>query len=199
MKNIFIILFIGLTIVSCNKRKIKVPVVAMYGEEEVANNSAIWFFYDDNGKLDLNEHNRISSTNWFFNVDKHLTLKEAMPEIIRLFIKHHQKSPHNIKPMKNYFTYVNSLNNHLSFYQFDSIKYVLISNKKRPSFTKDTLVVEIKNRNFNIHSNADSLKIVQPVFYGNMNFQEYLSAKAQLKKRFINKAISKKEYIITDY
>ncbi len=198
MKNIFIILFIGLTIISCNKRKVKVPVVAMNGEEEVTNNSALWFFYDDNGKLDLNEHNRISSTNWFFNVDKRLALKEVMPEIIRLFIKHHEKSPHNTKPMKNYFTYVNSLNDHLSFYQFDSIKYVLIPNKKRPSFIKDTLVVEIKNRNFKIQNNTDSLNVVQPIFYGDMNFQEYLSAKAQLKKRFIKKTISKKEYIIID-
>lgn len=196
MKKIFLILFIGFTTISCNKKKVKVPVVAMNGKEEVANNSAIWFFYGKNGKLDLNEHNRISSTNWFFNIDKHLPLKEVMPEIIRLFKKHHEKSPHNTKPMKNYFTYVNSLNKHLSFYSFDSIQYIVTSNKKRPAFLTDTLVVDIKNKNFQIPNKTNSVKIIQPVFYGTISFQNYMSAKALLEKRFLKQKISKAEYVI---
>jgi hypothetical protein len=198
MKKFIYIVIISTTLISCNKKQVKVPLVAMQGEEEVANNSVIWFFYDKNGNLSLNEKNRISSTNWFFNVDKRLPLKKIMPEVIRLFNKHNEKSPHNTKPMKNYFTYVNTLNNHLSFYSFDSIRYFIIKKNQLPKFIKDTLILKITNENFKTPYYTDSTKVIQPVFSEKMTFQEYLTAKSKLKKIFQKQTISLNEYIITE-
>jgi len=194
-KIILLVILIG--VFSCSEREIKVPKVAMQGAEEVANHSIIWMFYGVNGKLDVNEKNRISSTNWFFNVDKHLKLGEVIPEANRLLIKHSEKSPHNTEPMNNYFTYVNSLNNHLSFYQFDSIRYHLLSKNEIPTFSKDTILLTIKDSNIHLSGEVDKT-IIQPVFDGNMTFQEYFSAKAQLKKLVIKDYLSRNEYIIVD-
>jgi len=188
--SIIIVLFIGL--ISCAKKELKVPKVAMQGKEEVLNNSAIWMFYTKDGDLDLNEHNRISSTNWFFNIDKQHKLKNVMPEVIRLKIKHNEKSPHNTKPMSNYFTYINSLNDHLSFYQFDSIQFKMIT--KKPHSSKDTLIIEIHDKNITLPNQVD-YKIIQPVFDGEMSFQEYFEAIVSLNKLVLSEAISSKEYI----
>lgn len=189
MKKYILFLSISILFLSCKKKEVKVPLIDRNGEEEVANNSAIWFFYD-NGKLDLNEHNRISSTNWFFNIDKKLPLKEVIPEVIRLQKKHREKSPHNTKPMKDYFTYVNTLNKHLSFYNFDSITFILQDKKDIPTIKKDTTLVFI---------NSDAIKtpndstVLQLIFSGNRNFQDYLSAKEKLEKQ--HKKIASIEYI----
>ena len=195
MKKISILLLLLSILISCSKKEVKVPKVAMNGQEEVLNNSAIWMFYNKEGSLDLNENNRISSTNWFFNIDKHLKLKDLMPEVIRLKIKHNKKSPHNTKPMSNYFTYVNSLNNHLSFYPFDSIQYQLIKQDKKPHSSKDTLIVEIQDRNVHLPNQAN-YKIIQPVFDGEMSFQEYFESVVLLKKIVLPATISSKEYIV---
>ncbi len=189
MKKYLLVLYISILILSCKKKEVKVPLVARQGEEEVANNSAIWFFYD-NGKLDLNEHNRITSTNWFFNIDKKLALKEVIPEVIRLQKKHREKSPHNTKPMKDYFTYVNTLNSHLSFYNFDSITYLIQNKKDIPTTKKDTALVFINSDVIKVPNN---LTVLQLIFDGNSNFQDYLSAKAKLEKQ--HKQIASIEYI----
>lgn len=197
MKNIFILIVVTLLITACNKKKVKVPLIERNGKEEVRNNSAIWFF-NKQGKLDVNEHNRISSTNWLFNIDKNLSLKEAFPEVKRLFIKHNEKSPHNTKPMKNYFTYVNTLNKQLSFYNFDSIQYIIRKRKGLKTISKDTLFIEINSSNYTFPAKIDSITVIQPIFNGNMNFQEYLSAKAKMEKLPSKKKLSAKEYIIID-
>ncbi len=196
MHKIILYTIVILSLNSCTKKQVKVPVVPMQGEEKVANNSALWFFYGKNGALDLNEHNRISSTNWFFNIDKKLALHKVFPEVIRLIKKHNEKSPHNTKPMKNYFTYVNSTNQHLSFYNIDSIQYYLVKPKELPHFSKDTLAITISNARPNLPTKMDENTVIQPIFKANMNFQDYFSALSELKKQKLT--ISKKEYILLD-
>ena len=198
MKKVFLLLVILSTIISCNKKEVKVPKVAMQGAEEVANNSVIWMFYGDNGEIDVNEKNRISATNWFFNIDKKLALKEIIPQTNRLLIKHNEKSPHNTKPMKNYFTYVNSLNDHLSFYQFDSIQYKLITDKNKLKFTGDTLLIDVNSSTLNFPTD-DEHSVIQPIFDGTMNFQEYLEVKALFNKAFKKSKVSRIEYITTSH
>ncbi len=192
-KLILLVLLIG--VFSCSEREVKVPRVAMQGAEEVSNHSIIWMFYGVNGRLDVNEKNRISSTNWFFNVDKHLKLYEVIPETNRLLIKHNKKSPHNTEPMNNYFTYVNSLNNHLSFYQFDSIRYKLLDKTKILKPQGDTILVNINSSTLHLPDDKEGI-MIQPVFDGEMNFQEYLEIKALFNKVIKPKNLSTTEYIL---
>lgn len=195
MKNI-IVLVILIGVFSCSKREVKVPKVAMHGEEEVANNSIIWMFYGEKGEIEVNEKNRISSTNWFFNIDKQLTLSQLIPEVKRLVIKHNEKSPHNTKSMSNYFTYVNSINNHLSFYKFDSIQYKLFDKRNILTPLRDTVIVNINSSTLRIPNEKEGV-VIQPIYDGNMNFQEYLETKALFNKQIKNTKISRIEYIVT--
>jgi hypothetical protein len=192
-KMILLVLLVG--VFSCSEREIKVPKVAMQGAEEVANHSIIWMFYGVNGRLDVNEKNRISSTNWFFNVDKHLKLYEVIPETNRLLIKHNKKSPHNTEPMNNYFTYVNSLNDHLSFYQIDSINFKIIKKEALPKFQGDTILVDVGISDLQIPTIKDNT-IIQAVYNSEMNFQEYLETKALFNKVIKPKNLSTTEYIL---
>ena len=187
---LFILIF---SIFSCNKKEVQVPKVTLQGEEEVANYSVIWMFFGENGKLDLNEKNRISSTNWFFNIDKKLTLKEMLPEVVRLRVKHSEKSPHNTKPMGNYYSYINKTNDHLSFYAFDSIQYEFVD--RLPHVGMDTLLLEIKNKHFEIPK-MNKKNTLQLVYNSDLKFQEYMEVKGQLAKKTNVKNISRIEFII---
>lgn len=187
-----LLLLLGIIMLSCNKQELKVPKIKLQGEEEVANHSTIWMFYDK-GELQLNENNRISSTNWFFNIDKKLTLNQVLPELVRLRIKHNTKSPHNTKPMHNYFTYVNALNDHLSFYTFDSIDYKFVNKKTLPQFGKDTLLLEM---NATMSLPKDNDQIIQPLFNANLSFQDYMQYKAVLENTIKKEYISTFEYIV---
>ncbi len=196
IKYLFFTLLI-FSLFSCAKRDLKVPKVAMNGEEEVANHSIIWMFYNEDKTIDVNENNRISSTNWFFNIDKHLTLSVIVPEVSRLLKKHNEKSPHNTKPMKNYFTYVNTLNNHLSFYQFDSIVFKSIKQSDLPNFSGDTLVVNINSSTVNLPLMNDKT-IIQPVFNSTLTFQEYFEIKSLFNKKIKPTNLSKIEFIFNE-
>jgi len=195
MKNILVLLIIILSLWSCSKRDVQVPKVGMQGEEKVQNNSAIWMFYNEDGTVDVNEKNRISSTHWFFNIDKKLSLKTILPEVNRLLIRHNEKSPHNTKKMNNYFTYVNSINNQLSFYRIDSINFKLIAKKDLPKISGDTILVNVNSSTLKIPV-TEKKAIIQAVFDSDINFQTYLEAKALFSKTLKNNQLSKVEYFI---
>ena len=196
MKNVIIILLVVASLFSCNKKELKVPRVAMQGDEKVADHSIIWMFYDEDKGIDVNEKNRISSTNWFFNVDKKITLDKLFPKVLKLIDKHNKKSPHNTKPMKNYFTYVNSLNDQLSFYQIDSINYKIIKKEALPKFQGDTILVNVGVSDLQIPT-TEKNTIIQAVYDSQINFQKYMETKALFSKEIKIENLSTTEYIIT--
>ena len=199
-----VIAFLLITLVSRSKKEVKIPIIALDGEEEVTNNSQIWMFSKEkNGKklIKVNEKNRISTTHWLFNIDKGLPIKEVLPEAVRLRIKHNEKSPHNTGGMNNYFSYVNSLNNKWSFYHFDSIQYKFVKEQVLQNHRKesDTILIKISNTDFGLRtiSKTDSLQIIQPAFEDNLSFQNYMQSKAELEKLISLKQISRVEYIFS--
>jgi len=198
MKRISFVLLLVVLSISCNKKTVMLPKVALDGEEQIANHSQIWMFYNDkDGSLKLNEKNRISSTHWFFNIDKRLSLKDVIPVAVRLVDKHNNKSPHNTEPMSNYYSYANALNDKLSFYQFDSIRYQFISKNKLPNYSKDTILVKINSSSIKFPELNNDI-IIQTAFDANLSFQDYLSAKAEMVNVVDLKQISLIEYIFTE-
>jgi hypothetical protein len=196
-KQIFVLIVLSL-LVSCKKRAVQLPNIPLDGIEDIQNHSSIWFFNKD-GKLDLNEKNRISSTHWFFNIDKTLSLKAVLPEVIRLRKKHSEKSPHNTEIMDNYFSYANSIKKKLTFYQFDSITYKFIKkNEVKVNNEKvDTIFLSFSNAKFDFKTlNHSESKIIQAYFDASISFQTYLETKALLEKAVDKKQISLTEYII---
>lgn len=198
MKKINFLILLIVFSVSCKKKTVMLPKVPLQGIGQITNHSQIWLFYNEkDGSFELNEKNRISSTHWFFNIDKRLLLKDVIPVAVRLVDKHNNKSPHNTKPMSNYFSFANSLNDKLSFYQFDSIKYQFIAKSKLPNYSGDTVLVNVNSASIKV-SALNKNTIILAAFNANLSFQDYLSAKAELTKNMDSKQISLTEYIVTE-
>ncbi len=193
MKKKYIIILLLIIIVSCNKKGVKLPKVPLNGQEKMENYSSIWFF-NENGKLNLNQNNRISSTHWLFNIDKNLPISEVFPTVTKMIRKHNEKSPHKTEGTNNYYSYANANTNKLNFYQIDSITYKTIKKVDLPKFKmlSDTVLITIENPIFTTKE-AFKNKILQVAFKDNLSFQNYMQVKADLQKEKLT--ISKTEYI----
>lgn len=118
-----IILFFTITLLSCSKKEVKIPVLAEKGVQEIFNHSQVWFFFEikNNDTIaDLNRKNTISTTHWIYNIDKRLPLKSIIPSIIQLQYKH-ANSLHSEEGMHDYFSYSDSISKKLSFLEFDTV------------------------------------------------------------------------------
>lgn len=65
----------------------------------------------------------ISTTTWFVNADKRLTLEQAIPHIQFLQNKRKKASMHNNENAKNYFTYNDTSIKNLGFVEFTDVNY----------------------------------------------------------------------------
>ncbi len=193
MKKIFIAIVLVSIVISCKKKGVKLPKVPLNGKEKMENYSSIWFF-NENGKLNLNQNNRISSTHWLFNIDKNLPISEVFPTVTKMIRKHNEKSPHKTEGTNNYFSYANANTDKLNFYQIDSITYKITKKVNLPKFKalSDTILITVENPNFTTKETFKN-KILQIAFKGTLSFQNYMQVKAALQKE--KRTISKTEYI----
>lgn len=120
-----ILLITMLLIFSCGKEKvIQLPEINHSDISEIADVSAAYLFYDETQKdsVELNRKNLISTTNWLVNVDKRLTLKQAIPHIQFLQEKK-RNSSHKNEKAKNYFTCNDTSKKNLGFIEFTDANY----------------------------------------------------------------------------
>ena len=72
-------------IYSCGNEKIlQLPEINHSDITEILDVSHAYLFYDETkpDSIELNRKNLISTTNWLVNVDKRLTLDQAIPSIV---------------------------------------------------------------------------------------------------------------------
>ena len=84
MKKAFFYLLFALFMVSCNnERVLQLPEIENAEITEVLDVSPAYIFYDEtqSDSTLFNRKNLIGTTNWLVNVDKRLTLKQAIPHI----------------------------------------------------------------------------------------------------------------------
>tara|TARA_R110002050_G_scaffold4573_2_gene22125 strand:- start:37436 stop:38119 length:684 start_codon:yes stop_codon:yes gene_type:complete len=121
----YILLITALFIFSCGKGKtVLLPEISHSEISEINDVSAAYLFYDETQKdsIELNRKNLISTTNWLINVDKRLTLKQAIPHI--KFLQEKKKNTgHKNEKSKNYFTCNDISKKNLGFIEFTNIKY----------------------------------------------------------------------------
>ena len=125
MKKIFVLLIISL-IFSCGKEKvIQLPEIKHSNISEINDVSAAYLFYDETmpDSIELNRKNLISTTNWLVNVDKRLTLKQALPKIMFLQDKKRNAELHKNEKAKNYFTCNDTRIKNLGFIEFTDVVY----------------------------------------------------------------------------
>ena len=126
----FVLVFLLTILMSCGSDKIiELPEIQHSTITELTDISPAYLFYDETqpDSVELNRKNLISTTNWVVNVDKRLTLGQAIPKIQFLQQKKNNSS-HKNENAKNYYTCNNTSIKNLGFIEFTKVYYLL--NKK---------------------------------------------------------------------
>ena len=227
MKRILLLTVVSI-LISCNEKKVvKLPEINHSEISEIRDVSAAYLFYDETqpDSLELNRKNLMSTTNWLVNVDKRLTLKQAIPQI-KFLQEKKQKSEHKNKHAKNYFTCNDTSKKNLGFVEFTNVVFhekpfndyvssnstLDFSNKMKIDFYSSneiylefplfdiSSVLSKKNKLIN-NIKLILAKEISPVeiilsFNQNLNFQEYITYKRMLSELGLNRVtISNNEFI----
>ncbi|MFI1770962.1 hypothetical protein [Thalassobellus citreus] len=224
----YILLITTLFIFSCGKGKtVQLPEINHSEISEINDVSAAYLFYDETQKdsVELNRKNLISTTNWLVNVDKRLTLKQAIPHI-KFIQEKKNNSNHKNENSKNYFTCNDTSKKNLGFIEFTDVVFNEESSSKNTS--KISQLNFDKKLNLEIHSSnvitlipitnnseliqSNILNLNENIFNAVKNieeeveiilelnksllFQEYISIKSTLSELNIkNVTISNNEFI----
>lgn len=124
MKHLYIVFL--LLFLSCNNNKVvQLPEMEQADITEIIDVSPAYLFYDETKKdsIELNRKTLISTTNWLINVDKRLTLKQAIPKIKFLQDKKRNAEIHKNDAAKNYYTCHDTSINNLGFVEFTNVYY----------------------------------------------------------------------------
>lgn len=211
--------------VSCSERTVQLPETKSQLITEISDVSAAYLFYnEDTQEADFNRNNIIGTTNWLVNVDKRLTLKNALSHLIYLQNKRQKDGMHKNEEARNYFTCSNPDIQNLAFIEFTQVNYQteLITDflKNNPVNNKDYSQVFLNFRsdgkidigknfilkptdsmNFMIDlelilSNDDLKDKIYLNYDEELTFQDYITFKTMLLKINVEEAIiSNDEFI----
>lgn len=201
---------------SCgNEKVIQLPEVQQAKITEILDVSPAYFFYDETqpDSIELNRKNLIISTNWLFNVDKRLTLEQAIPKIKFLQDKKRNAKMHKNEAAKNYYTCNNTSIKNLGFIEFTDTNYIEETNPKNNSIIAinslnditvqhqdlklseveiNDLIIQLEN-NF---SNSEDIIVLTLHLNKKLKFQDYITVKSKLQNlNFETIVIDNNEYI----
>lgn len=212
---------------SCNNKKtILLPEIVHSDVTEVLDVSPAYLFYDvtKTDSIELNRANLITTTNWLINVDKRLTLGQAIPRIVELQDKKRNAELHKNENSRNYYTCNDTSIQNLGFLDFTEVIYK--TNYVLPNISddydnprekriiidfrsiRDIKLVSIFKDSVILKSTLQSLiedieGLPQDAYYefflninDNLNFQDYITFKSTLSKvNFPKMAINENEFI----
>lgn len=195
MKIKFYIVILTALCLSCGKDKVVLlPEINTAKITEVNDVSSAYLFYDETqpDSLELNRKNLISTTNWLVNVDKRLTLEQAIPKIKFLQDKKRNAEMHKNENAKNYYSCNDTSIKNLGFIEFTDVVYWEGSSvgiqKKTSQLPKDnTIAINLKlglDKKIHITNTNDELSIKT------IHYSEFENHLTNLKHQFPNKAIS---------
>ncbi len=197
MKKI-ILLLVVLVLFSCQNKEVLLPKANQTIVADVQNHSPIYFFFKlekEDTLVEVNQKNRISTTNWLFNIDKRLPLRKVVLEVKKLQVKK-ETSLHKSESSENYFTYMNDVSKTMAFMPFSNIKYkveVADSNVLQIYFDRNDLVrigdeVFSKNdlQNFIDKWSINQQKRVVFSFDKMMSFEQYVQDKIFISNLKLN-------------
>ncbi|TYB80389.1 hypothetical protein ES677_12725 [Bizionia gelidisalsuginis] len=204
---------------ACSEDKsVLLPEINGAAITEITDVSPAYIFYNETQKdsVELNRKSLIISTNWLVNIDRRLTLKQALPSIITLQEKKRGAGMHKNESAKNFFTCNDTSIKNLGFIDFTDVVY---SRNNTPDTTEGRYAVTIfKVDSIAIHSvnhkiinlkSDDLLDSIQQLasssstlkhftlnFNSKVTFQDYITIKSKLSNlKSDNLAISKNEFI----
>ena len=131
MKGIVVLVLLFL-LSSCQNKEVVLPQANETFVADVKDYSPIYFFFKTEEKdtlIEVKSNKSISSTNWFFNIDKRLPLRKVILEIKKLQDKKTSTINKTLKS-ENYFTYTDTVKKTMAFFPFTKVKYKL----EKPDF-----------------------------------------------------------------
>ena len=223
MFNKILLISIALLFFSCgNEKVLQLPEIKNADITEVLDVSPAYIFYDETKQdsVELNRKNLIISTNWLVNVDKRLTLEQALPSIIKLQEKKRNATMHKNEKARNYYTCNDTSIKNLGFIDFTDVEYINeneegISNKPIKEdnkiidimcFSLDKIKISIDNKTI-LSDYSQLKKLLQTEinqegsyivlgFKKTLLFQDYISLKSIIKTfETENTEISNNEFI----
>ncbi|MFD1614361.1 hypothetical protein [Gelatiniphilus marinus] len=203
MKPIFLLITV-LFVFSCGKEKVVLlPEISHSEITEIFDVSPAYLFYDETQKdsVELNRKNLISTTNWLVNVDKRLTLKQAIP-LIKFIQEKKQNSSHKNEKAKNYFTCNDTSRKNLGFIEFTNVVYYLGSSndyfktqsKSTPKAPSIGINIDLNNNITIINPDSDHF-IIQTNKENVINHLKKMTLDAKTVYLNFNKALSFQDYI----
>lgn len=212
MKYLFVII-LTLFIFSCGKEKsVLLPEIEHAKITEILDVSPAYLFYNETqpDSVELNRKNLIGTTNWLFNVDKRLTLEQALPKIKLLQDKKRNAQMHKNENAKNYYTCNDTSIQNLGFIEFTDVVYQhrslqdYFKDKKRPEHMSLALNV-ISNNSYSLESyykedsdtkvfskiedvineiknfiNTEQNITLYTLFHSKISFQDYITVKSNI-------------------
>lgn len=208
MKGIVLLVLLFL-LSSCQNKEVILPQANETVIADVKDYSPIYFFFKTEEKdtlIEVNISKSISSTNWFFNIDKRLPLRKVILEVKKLQAKK-TSSMDKSTTSENYFTYTDTVKKTMAFFPFTKVKYKL----EKPDFNviyfyldRNDLVhfkEEVFSKN-ELQTFLDSKPVpassVVFAYDKGMSFGKYIQYQFFIKHLIAPKGISintKKEYI----
>ena len=131
MKGIVLLVLLFL-LSSCQNKEVVLPQANETFVADVKDYSPIYFIFKTEEKdtlIEVNISKSISSTNWFFTIDKRLPLRKVILEIKKLQTKK-TSSINKSVTSENYFTYTDTVKKTMAFFPFTKVKYKL----EKPDF-----------------------------------------------------------------
>ncbi|MDG4716447.1 hypothetical protein [Winogradskyella marincola] len=215
MKKLLYLLLVTAFLNCNNERVLELPKIESAEITEVLDVSHAYIFYDETqpDSTLFNRKNLIGTTNWLVNVDKRLTLKQAIPHIQYLQDKRKKASMHKNEAAKNYFTCNDKSIKNLGFVEFSDVNY---SNSSEISQDYKTCIMTVNSlkeitfsssANLNISFSKENFSSVLPIlksefgesiklimsFNESLSFQDYITIKNNLAT--FQNSISNNEFI----
>ena len=195
--NRLVIILLFLIVFSCGNEKIlQLPEINQTEITEILDVSAAYLFYDETkpDSIELNRKNLISTTNWLVNVDRRLTLDQAIPSIVFLQNKKRDAQIHKNEAARNYFTCHYKKINDLGFIDFTNVYYHLedLEDYLKTQNIKSFKVLNLNSDNITFNNRVVTVKELSEIdstktkvflsFDNHISFQKYIGYKEQLIK-----------------
>jgi len=191
MFNKILLISIALLFFSCgNEKVLQLPEIKNADITEVLDVSPAYIFYDETKQdsVELNRKNLIISTNWLVNVDKRLTLEQALPSIIKLQEKKRNATMHKNEKARNYYTCNDTSIKNLGFIDFTEVVYLHENEEgiSNSSINEDNKIIDI------MCFSLDKIKI-------SIDNKTILSDYSQLKKLLQTEINQEGSYIVLGF
>lgn len=189
-----ILLLLVILMSSCAKKPLKLPKSHTKAETEVFNNSNIWIFFtlkDQDTIATLNRNNSISTTNWLYNIDRRLQLKQLYEPFKKVLAKRQKKSPHHVEGMKDFFSFADTLDKRNKFLEFKlkdiQYKKPILNDTSRVIFQFYKTQFKLNDTSFNYAKFDSIINSKKATFKDNIQFyyKDNLSYDAYLKIKII--------------